>query len=74
VVSYTPDHFNPWERGQVLLDRRLGGLQSQSEYCTVEKNLLPLLEINLQPSSLKHVAILTKLSYPGSHTVYHIQT
>jgi hypothetical protein len=62
VVSYTPGHFNPWERGLVLLDRRLGGLQSQSECCTIEKNLLPLLGIILHLSSLKPVAILTILT------------
>jgi hypothetical protein len=45
------------------LDRRLGGPQSQSGHCGVEKKLLPLLGIKPWLSSLQPVAIAIELSW-----------
>jgi hypothetical protein len=46
------------------LYRRLGGPQSQSGRCGVEKNLLPMPGIEPRPSSPR--SSLYRLSYPGS--------
>jgi hypothetical protein len=52
VVSFTPLPFyhqekSPW----YTLYKRLGGFQSWSGHCGIEKNLLPLLGIKPQLSS-----------------------
>jgi hypothetical protein len=48
-----PGRFTPrGKRPQCPLDKRLGGLQSQSGRCGVEKNLLPLPGIEPRPFTL----------------------
>jgi hypothetical protein len=65
------DSFMPWplylwgKSSLHPLDRRLCGPQSQSGCCEVEKNLLPLLGIQLQPSSPYPITTLTELSRSG---------
>jgi hypothetical protein len=50
VISFTPRPLYPQGKSpQYPLDRKLGGLQSRSRCCGVEKNLLPLSGIELWP-------------------------
>jgi hypothetical protein len=62
-----PARFNPGKTApRCRLDRRLGGPQSRYGHCGVEKNLLPLPEIEPPPSRPSAY----KLRYPGSR--FHI--
>jgi hypothetical protein len=47
---------------QYTLAGRLGGLQSESGCCGIEKNLLPLPGIEPQPSSPESIIIPTELN------------
>jgi hypothetical protein len=63
VVSFTPRLLFPSGKSPLYpLTKRLGGLQSRSERCGIEKNLLLLSGIELRLSSPYPVAILTALS------------
>jgi hypothetical protein len=57
------------------LDRRLGGPQSRSGPCGVEKNFLPLSWIERRPSSLQPVAITSRIevtSLDNAKQIIHI--
>jgi hypothetical protein len=62
VSSTTPPLYPRRKRPRCPLDRRLGGPQSRSGRCGVEKDLFPLPRIEKRPSSPS----LYRLSYPGS--------
>jgi hypothetical protein len=63
VVSFTSRPLYPLGKiSQYPLDRRLGGPHSQSGHCEIEKNFLPLSEVEPRSS----IPSLYRLSYPGS--------
>jgi hypothetical protein len=64
VVRFTLGSLYSLEKSpRYPLDRRLGGLQSRSRFCGVEKNRSPLPIIEHRPFSTKPVAMATELSW-----------
>jgi hypothetical protein len=65
VVSFTPQLLYPRGKSpQYPLDKRLGGPQSRSRFCRMEKIFFPLLGI--EPSRPARSQSLYQLSYLGS--------
>jgi hypothetical protein len=60
---HAPAAYNAGKEPQYPLDRRLGGPQNQSGSCGEDENLLPLLGVELQPSSPQPVDVLIEPSW-----------